>query len=179
MTIAVVLGWSFINNPGRPGPPFCVKAHVILVLGLLFYFGRTHPPDAFLGSKHEPEGCLWDLTCLQCYWFDCFFKVPGASSSWPLPDSSMLIGLFLGFPLCRLRFWWSLVCHVSSYLSLCFSTFWGCIAVLSSQSLCSCEVMLLLKSLYCNAILLEFQQEHRYPQLFNPLYLIRSKDLLF
>ena len=67
MTIGVVLGWSFINNPGRPVHPFCVKAHVILVLGLLFYFGRTHPPDAFLESKHEPEGYVCETSRLQFY----------------------------------------------------------------------------------------------------------------
>ena len=56
MRIAVVLESSFINNLGHPVPPFCVQSRVILVLGLLFYFGGTHPPDAFEESKHELEG---------------------------------------------------------------------------------------------------------------------------
>lgn len=66
MSIAVVLGWSTIYKPGCPLPPSYAKAHVISSLGLLFYFGRIHPPDALWESKHEPEGCVCEASVCVC-----------------------------------------------------------------------------------------------------------------
>lgn len=153
-------------------PPFCVKSHAILILGLLFYFGGTHAPDAFWESKHEAEGYVCEtshvcnfiylIASLRGAWSLLFLTISGVHPCW------LLVAGFSPLPI---RFWFSLV-----WLFIHVLTFWDCIAVLSSQSHYPCGFMLLIKCFYCNAILMGFWWEQEYPQVFHSLNWTRRED---
>ena len=77
----MVLGWSIIYKPGRPLPPSYAKAHVSWVLAYSFILVEYILQMLFEKVNMSQKAVFVRPQSVSAVLFDCFFEVPGASSS--------------------------------------------------------------------------------------------------